>query len=169
MAASEPDDVLDATSPAQLRALSHPTRHRILRAVGPDGATISQLTHRLRINKGNVAHHLGVLVAAGLLRTGRTRTVRGGTEQYYLPVAARIRFPPGDRGVATDAMLSTIAEEIPPGDDHLLNHRVLRLTGAQAAALTQHLESLVDSLRPAVPPEHEYGVLVGLYRRSPNG
>jgi DNA-binding transcriptional ArsR family regulator len=160
-------EVIDATSPAQMRAFAHPTRHRLLRAIGEEGATISQLTHRLGINKGNVAHHLGVLVEAGLVRKGSTRTVRGGTEQYFVKTARSYRFSAGDSGEAAKAMLATIAEEIPTADDgHLLFHRVVRLTTEQARALQEHLESLVHGLVPANPGEAEHGVLVSVYRRS---
>lgn len=158
-------DVLDATSPARLRALAHPLRNRILTTLDQDGATISQLANRLRTNKGNVAHHLGVLVAAGLVRKGRTRTVRGGTEQYFVPVSRRVRFGGGRDGAALRVMLANVADEIPP-DDHLLNHRHLRLTAAQAAALTEHLEQVITDLRPARAPEAEYGVIVGVWRKA---
>lgn len=159
-------DVVHATSPAQMHALAHPTRHKILRALGSGDATVSQLSNRLGINKGNVAHHLAVLVRAGLARKGSTRTVRGGTEQYFVRTAERYLFAPGDDGIATKAMLATIAEEIPADDDHLLHHRVVRLTAPQAKALRDHLESVVSALEPANPGEHKYGVLVGLYRKE---
>ncbi|MGC7094982.1 helix-turn-helix domain-containing protein [Amycolatopsis lurida] len=159
------EEVLHATSPAQMRAFAHPTRHRIWRDIGPDGATISQLANRLRVNKGNIAHRLGVLVEAGLVRKGPTRTVRGGTEQYFVKTARRVKFAPGENGEATKAMLGTIADEIPGDDDSLLAHRVVRLTAAQARALHEHLETLVHDL-PNAPREAEYGVLVGVYRRG---
>lgn len=166
MTSSPQYEVIDATSPAQMRAFAHPTRHRILRDIGPEGATISQLTNRLGINKGNVAHHLGVLVEAGLVRRGPTRTVRGGTEQYFVKTARSYRFGPGESGEATRAMLATVAEEIPDDDGHLLLHRVVRLTTEQTRALHEHLESLVHGLTPANPGEAEHGVLVSVYRRA---
>ncbi|MDE9366634.1 helix-turn-helix domain-containing protein [Luteipulveratus sp. YIM 133132] len=153
----------DAGSPAQMRALAHPMRHRILAALREDGATVSQLSHRLRTNKGNAAHHVKVLVAAGLVRRGPRRTVRGGTEQYYVRVAPRIRISPGEDGVVTRAMLATMAEEIPTDDDHLLNHRRLRLTARQAEALADYLDRLVNELESANRREREYGVVVGVW------
>lgn len=165
MSDSTPYDLIRANSPAQAEALTHPTRHRIMRAIGPHGATISQLANRLRVNKGNVAHHLGVLARAGLVRKGATRTVRGGTEQYFFRTARKYAFGPGDGGVAFKVMLATIADEIVETDDHLLNLRTIRLTARQARVLREQLESLVDELDPANPPETEYGVLVSLYRR----
>jgi len=158
-------DAVHATSPAQMRALSHPARHKLLRALAPEGATISQLSNRLAMNKGSVSHHLTVLREAGLVHKGPTRTVRGGTEQYFVPTAHKVLFPPGDDGAATHAMLATIADELGADDDHLLSHRVVCLSRDQARALRQHLEDVVDNVAPASPNEHQYGILVGVYQR----
>ena len=68
-------DELTADSPQQLRALSHPLRHRLLRELPSDGATISQLARKANTNKGNVSHHLRVLLEAGLVQRGPSRTV----------------------------------------------------------------------------------------------
>ncbi|NNG38833.1 winged helix-turn-helix transcriptional regulator [Flexivirga sp. ID2601S] len=159
-------DRLVVDRPAQHKALEHPLRHRILRALPPDGATISQLSRLVNTNKGNISHHLRVLLDAGLVRQGPTRTVRGGTERYYLPAARRLLFPTGEDGAATRAMLQAIADEIPHDDDHLLSNRRLRLTHEQAQHLADHLERLVDELPEAPPGAPSYGVLVGVYQRS---
>jgi DNA-binding transcriptional ArsR family regulator len=50
------------TTPEQFKALGHPMRHRLLFALGRDEATISQLAATLGSNKGNISHHLRVLV-----------------------------------------------------------------------------------------------------------
>jgi DNA-binding transcriptional ArsR family regulator len=157
-------DPLQITTPEQMRALAHPTRYSLLRQMGADGATISQLANRLSTHKGNVAHHLGVLERAGLVRKGPTRTVRGGTEQYYVPVARRLLFDDGE-GDATAAMLRSVGEEIVRAKQPLLTHRTLHLTRRQADALAKHLEQVVDGLEPADSREPTYGVLVSVYRR----
>jgi predicted ArsR family transcriptional regulator len=138
----------------------------LLLELGEGGATVSQLAHRLMINKGNVAHHLAVLVAAGLVRKGPTRTVRGGTEQYYVRPARRIKFEGGPDNVALTAMMSNLTSEIAGDDRALLNHRTLRLTERQAAALAAHLDALVHELEPAGAREQRYGVVVGVYRHG---
>lgn len=154
---------LVADSPAQLRALSHPMRHRLLRALPADGATISQLSRLAKTNKGNVSHHLRVLLDAGLVTRGHTRTVRGGTEQYWMPVARRLRFPAGD-GETTDAMLRAIGEEIPHDDDHLFNNRRLSMTAEQAQHLSEHLDRLVNELPDGDTGLPSYSVIVSVYR-----
>jgi DNA-binding transcriptional ArsR family regulator len=162
----EPPELLDATGPVQARALGHPTRHRLLLELGENGATVSQLAHRLMINKGNVAHHLAVLVEAGLVRKGPTRTVRGGTEQYYVRAAGRVKFEGGPDNVALSAMMTNLTSELAGDDRALLNHRILRLTERQATALASHLDTIVHSLEPAGPREQRYGIVVSVYRHG---
>lgn len=158
-------ELLDATSPAHARALAHPTRHRLLLEIG-DGATVSQLTNRLQINKGNVAHHLNVLLEAGLVRKGATRTVRGGTEQYYVKPARRIRFENDHDPGPLVAMMENLAADLSGDPQALLNHRVLRMTARQAQALAAHLDQVVHRLEPADDREQRYGVVVSVYRRG---
>jgi len=158
-------DLLDVDDPARLRALAHPTRVRLLLALGDDGATVSQLSTRLATNKGNVAHHLAVLERAGLARRGRTRTVRGGTEQYFERVARRLRTPGGAASGHTAALLAAVADEVDaaPGEP-LLHLRRVRLAAPAAAALSQHLDRLVADLPAGRPSDPRHTVLVGVYR-----
>ena len=161
----DPDsDLLDVTDTAQLQALGHPARMRLLLSVGVDGVTLSQLATRLGTNKGNVAHHLAVLERAGLVRRGRTRTVRGGTEQYFERVARRIRTPGGAASGRTAALLQTVAEEVDgAAGDPLLHLRRLRMTPQRATALAAHLDRLVTDLPEGRASDPLYSVLVGLY------
>ncbi|KRF22789.1 helix-turn-helix domain-containing protein [Phycicoccus sp. Soil802] len=163
-----PAEVLQTTDPRQLKALAHPLRNRILFALGPDGSTVSQLAKTLSTNKGNVAHHLAVLEGAELVRRGARRQVRGGTEQYFVRAARRLRTPGGSRAGHTAALLQAVAEEIVASPtDSLLTLRRIRLTRAQAAALSQHLERLVEELPEAGSHEPDHGVLVSVFRASP--
>ena len=157
-------DVLEATSPEQVKALAHPLRNRILFALG-DGSTVSQLSTRLGTNKGNVAHHLAVLERAGLVRRAHTRQVRGGTEQYFTRVARRLRTPVGGGAGHTAALLQAVADEVDASPtEALLNLRRVRLTRAQAKALAEHLERVVDELPEAGPSEPTHGVLVSVFQ-----
>ena len=154
----------DADGAAVAKALGHPTRYRLLRALGDDGATVSQLAHRLAVNKGNIAHHLGVLETAGLVRRGRTRTVRGGTERYFERTRRRLRVEDPD-GDSAAALLATVAAELPRTGRPLLHARQVRLTHQQAQALARHLDEVVTELEDR-PGEQEFSVLVALYPRG---
>ncbi|MFI7606688.1 ArsR/SmtB family transcription factor [Micromonospora sp. NPDC049366] len=160
------DEQLEITSPEQFKALGHPFRHRLLFALGQWPATISQLAASLGAAKGTVAHHLGVLRDAGMVRVVHTRPVRGGTEQYYQRVARRLLVSPGHPG-ATGAMLGAVAEEITAADDEpLLLLRHLRLSAAQAERLRAALLDLVEDTEDAGADEPRHGVLVSLYRQG---
>jgi hypothetical protein len=63
-------------------------------------------------------------------------------------------------------MMSNLTSEIAGDDRALPNHRTLRLTERQAAALAAHLDTIVHELEPAGPREQRYGVVVGVYRHG---
>src|ERR1700754_2899027 len=92
-----PDYDLDAqavvTAPAQLRAMSDPLRSTILDLVLERAATVSELAAAVGRPKSTVAHHVGVLVDAGMLRVVRTRRIRAIDERYYSRTARL--FPEG--------------------------------------------------------------------------
>lgn len=154
------------TTPEQFKALGHPMRHRLLLALGQGEATISQLAATLGSNKGNVSHHLKVLTGAGLAEASGTRTVRGGTEQYYRRAFNRLSF---DDAAATEAAFHAIAAEIAtaePGPFLVL--RGLRLSPEHAQQLTATLSSLAE--QDGDGGDHpRYGLLLGLYQPAPAG
>jgi DNA-binding transcriptional ArsR family regulator len=162
------EDTRDAavTTPEQFRALGHPMRHRLLLALGQGEATISQLAVTLASNKGNVSHHLKVLAGAGLVEAAGTRTVRGGTEQYYRRAFARLTF---DDAAATKAAFQAIAAEVAtaePGPFLVL--RGLRLSPEHAQQLTATLRDLAEQADDG--GDHpRFGLLLGLYQPAPAG
>lgn len=157
-------DVVVST-PAQHRALAHPLRHRILMELGARPATVSQLARALEVRKGSVAHHLGVLEAAGMVGPGERRTVRGGTEQYYV---RRVRRILGRDDPATSAaLLRAVADDLAaaPGDP-LVHVRSLHLTRAAARELRETLDRLVGELEESGSRSPRHTVLVGLFERA---
>jgi DNA-binding transcriptional ArsR family regulator len=160
------DEVAAISSPAQFKALGHPMRHRILFALGRDDATISQLATMLASNKGNIAHHLKVLVDAGLVQPTGTRKVRGGTEQYYRNAFRRLAF--GDVRVTETAFQALAAEIATAEPDPFLILRNLRLTTDHAEELTATLQALADHTGDG-GDQPRYGLLLGLYRPAESG
>jgi DNA-binding transcriptional ArsR family regulator len=71
------------TAPAQLRAIADPLRDTILDLLLERAATVSELAAAVERPKSTVAHHVNVLVDAGMLRVVRTRRVRAIDERYY--------------------------------------------------------------------------------------
>ncbi|MEU8226466.1 ArsR family transcriptional regulator [Kribbella sp. NPDC048915] len=162
---SEIADHLEVSTAAQFKALGHPLRHRLLFALGQEAATISQLAVALRVAKGTVAHHLGVLRDAGMVHVAETRQVRGGTEQYYRRSVRRFDFV-GEGARANHAVsLQAVAADLETADPDLTyTVRNLRLTREQAAELGATLDRLVGDLQDAGPGESRYGVVVSVYR-----
>ena len=156
------DETLEATSPAQLKALAHPLRQRLLYALGGEPATMAQLAASFGERKGNIGHHLKVLDAAGMVRIVETRPVRGGTEHYYQRTTRRVHVG-GPPAASTTAMLQAVADELTATpDEPLLILRHVRLSPAQAERLAAALTAIVEEAtdEPATKP---YGLLVGLY------
>ena len=157
----EEDDVAWVTTPEQFKALGHPMRHRLLFALGQGQATISQLAAALDSNKGNIAHHLKVLAAAGLVRPAGTRQVRGGTERYYQRASRGLKY---DNAATTDVAFRALAAEIAaaePGPFLML--RTLRLTPEHAKQLTATLSDLAHQAEDA-SDQPRYSLLLGLYQ-----
>src|SRR5919109_4082376 len=71
------------TAPAQLRAIADPLRATILDLLLERAATVAELAAAVGRPKSTIAHHVNVLVEAGLLRVVRPRKVRAVEERYY--------------------------------------------------------------------------------------
>src|SRR5262245_27196987 len=74
---------LTVSTPAQLRAVADRLRATILDLLLERAATVAELAAAVDRPKSTVAHHVNVLVDAGMLRVVRTRRVRAVDERYY--------------------------------------------------------------------------------------
>jgi DNA-binding transcriptional ArsR family regulator len=79
----ELEERIELTTPEQVRAISDPLRTTILGLLHERAATVTELASAVKRPKSTVAHHVGVLARAGLLRVVRTRRVRAIDERYY--------------------------------------------------------------------------------------
>jgi DNA-binding transcriptional ArsR family regulator len=86
-------ETINADSPARLKALGNPLRALILDLVLERAMTVTELAARVRKPRGTVAHHVDVLVDAGLLKVTATRRVRAIDERFYGRTAHTIVFP----------------------------------------------------------------------------
>jgi DNA-binding transcriptional ArsR family regulator len=71
------------TAPHQLRAIADPLRGMILDLLLERAATVSELAEAVNRPKSTLAHHVKVLVDAGMVRVVRTRQVRAIEERFY--------------------------------------------------------------------------------------
>jgi len=77
------EDRLVLTSATQVRALGNPLRNTILGLLHERAATVTELSTAVDRPKSTVAHHVKVLVEAGLVQVVRTRRVRAIEEAFY--------------------------------------------------------------------------------------
>jgi DNA-binding transcriptional ArsR family regulator len=100
------EPMIRADTPARLKAVGNPLRALILDLVLERAMTVSELAARVRKPRGTVAHHVDVLVDAGLLKVTATRRVRAIEERFYGRTAHTIMFP----DATTDGDLPFVAD-----------------------------------------------------------
>lgn len=79
---------------AQVKALTHPLRQRILERFAVNARTTKQVADELGEKPTRLYHHVSALERAGLIRLVETRPKRGTTEKYYAAVAERFEIDP---------------------------------------------------------------------------
>jgi DNA-binding transcriptional ArsR family regulator len=165
-------DRIVVTAPAQLRALADPLRAVILDLLLERAATVAELAAAVQRPKSTVAHHVNVLVEAGMLRVVRTRRVRAIDERYY-GRTARVFYVgvvnrPGEDPTTVHAnTLSVAAAESVPAHEadelrSILRHA--RIPAERAAEFWQGVDAVVRAFSQ-LPRSGDtvYGFAAGLY------
>jgi DNA-binding transcriptional ArsR family regulator len=163
---------LQVSTPAQLRAMAGPLRSTILDLLLERAATVSELASALRRPKSTVAHHVNVLVDAGMLQVVRTRRVRAIDERYYGRTARLFRVgavhrPADTRSAIGVSPLSEAAAEAGPAhyaDELRATLRHARIPEELAHEFWAHVLVLAQEF--AKLPRSGgtvYGFAVGLY------
>jgi DNA-binding transcriptional ArsR family regulator len=168
----ELDDQLVVTAPAQLRAMADPLRATILDLLLERAATVAELAAAVQRPKSTVAHHVNVLVEAGMLRVVRTRRVRAIDERYYGRTArvfyVGVVHRPGEdpTTVHANALSVAAAESVPAheADDLRSILRHARIPAQRAAEFWQRLDAVVREFSQ-LPRSGDtvYGFTAGLY------
>jgi hypothetical protein len=161
----------DAT-PAEMRALGHGLRWRILRITLNKSMTNKQIAERLGRDPGTVLHHVKVLVREGFLAPEGVRAGKRGAHE--IPYRAtgkswRIRLKP-DAGNAA-AILDAVREEVTEmGDDAAVTTLRLgvRLKPDDLAELKRRIVAIGAEFDPLDDPDGEpVGLLAVVHRRRP--
>ena len=165
-------DTVELTTPAQLRAIADPLRSSLLDLVLERAATVSELAAAVGRPKSTVAHHVSVLVDAGMLRVVRTRRVRAIDERYYgrtgRTITIGVARHPGDPTVpvCVNGLSVAAAESVPAHEDVTLYStlRHVRIPRERASEFWRRVEGLVREFT-ALPRSGDtvYGLAVGLY------
>jgi len=165
-------DRIVVTAPEQLRALADPLRATILDLLLERAATVAELAAAVQRPRSTVAHHVNVLVEAGMLRVVRTRRVRAIDERYY-GRTARVFYVgvvnrPGEdpTTVHANALSVAAAESVPAheADDLRSIVRHARIPAQQAAEFWQSVDAVVREFSQ-LPRSGDtvYGFAAGLY------
>lgn len=154
-------------TPADLKALGHPLRLRILRLCLHDNLTNKQIADRLGLDPATSLYHVRQLAENGFLEAEPARTGRrGALEKPYRATGKSwsLTFPrAGDRLSTVIAGLDAARDEIlAAGPDSVItNTRAgLRLSRTDIDELVERLQDVVQEFaqRPADPD----GIRVGL-------
>jgi DNA-binding transcriptional ArsR family regulator len=175
-AQSTPDydlpDTVEVATPAQLRAIADPLRSSLLDLTLERAATVSELAAAVGRPRSTVAHHVGVLVEAGMLRVVRTRRVRAIDERFYGRTGRTINVGvarrPGEATVpvCVNSLSVAAAESVPAHEDDTLYStlRHVRIPRESASEFWRRVEGLVREFT-SLPRRGQtvYGFAVGLY------
>ncbi len=165
-------DRIVVTTPAQLRAMADPLRATILDLLLERAATVAELAAAVHRPKSTVAHHVNVLVEAGMLRVVRTRRVRAIDERYYGRMA-RVFYVgvvnrPGEdpTTVHTNALSVAAAESVPAHEADELRSilRHARIPAQRAAEFWERVDAVVREFSQ-LPRSGDtvFGFAAGLY------
>jgi DNA-binding transcriptional ArsR family regulator len=165
-------DRLEVTTPTELRALSDQLRVAIVDMLLERAATVAELAAAVGRPKSTVAHHVNVLLNAGLLRVVRTRRVRAIDERFYGRTARMFYLglvrQPGATGtpVWNNALGVAAAEAAPAheADELRTTVRHVRIPPERAAEFWKRVEALGREFTE-LPREGDtvFGLAFGLY------
>jgi DNA-binding transcriptional ArsR family regulator len=165
-------DTVEVSTPTQLRAIADLLRTTILDLVLERAATVAELAAAVGRPKSTVAHHINVLVEAGMLRVVRTRRVRAIDERYYGRTGRTINVGvvrrPGDTEtpVCINGLSVAAAESVPAHEEDKLytTLRHARIPAQRAAQFWERVEALVREFTE-LPRSGDtvFGFAAGLY------
>ncbi len=168
-------ETVTVASPEQLRAIADPLRSSLLDLVLERAATVAELAGAVGRPKSTVAHHVGVLVDAGMLRVVRTRRVRAIDERFYgrtgRTLVIGVTRGAGGSGqqdvpMCVNALSVAAAESVPAHEADTLYStlRHARIPAGEASRFWRRVEELVNEFS-ALPRagDTSYGLAVGLY------
>lgn len=163
---------VEISTPAQLRAIADPLRSTILDLVLERAATVAELAGAVQRPKSTVAHHVNVLLEAGMLFVVRTRRVRAIDERYYGRTGRTIQVSvvrrPGDTAtpVCVNGLSVAAAESVPAHEADTLYStlRHARIPAASASQFWRRVDELIREFTE-LPRSGDtvYGFAAGLY------
>lgn len=141
----------DPAAQARIRALSSPTRLRILRLCAFESRTNKELAGLLDLNPGTMLHHVRTLVQTGFLVAEPDRAgAQGAREVPYRATGLSWRTPmPGGSLIMVETFLQQIAGLAP--DDVNTTWLGLKLTDEHKAELERRMFELAQEFKERGP------------------
>jgi DNA-binding transcriptional ArsR family regulator len=146
---------------AEMRALAHPLRLRVLEVFAEAPRTTKQVADLLGEPPTRLYHHVAALERVGLLRLTETRKNRGTTEKWYEAIARTLGSStparstgraPKDQAAARRSVAMAVLEQSrqellaamarPDGDRPLVARLVIVAPGARVAELRERITRL---------------------------
>lgn len=134
------DVAAEAEAIDRARALSSPTRMRILRLCAFDARTNKELADLLQLNPGTALHHVRTLVRAGFLAAQDERTGAGGAREVPYKATGLSWNTPLPNGSVT--LLETMRQQLVGVDPE-----AVAVTWLGLRLNAEHLAELHDRLR----------------------
>jgi DNA-binding transcriptional ArsR family regulator len=164
-------DRIVVTAPEQLRAMADPLRSTIIDLLLERSATVSELARAVNRPKSTVAHHVKVLVDAGMLKVVRTRRVRAIEERFYgrtarLFFVGKVRLEDITPLPWSNYLVDAASESMPAylADRMYGIHRHARISRERAREFWDRVEELVREFGQLPRAgDSVYGLVVGLY------
>ncbi len=163
----------------QFKAVSDPTRSRILGIIQNQPATAKQIADRLGATPGAIGHHLHVLEVTGLAKVVARRLTRGIVANYYTRTARIFDFCLS-REIAGESIgldiftqvRNELAESMASGEEDPLLYdgfpRV-RLSPERARYYQERLQGLIDDVLHEKPDADGkvYGIFAAIFVAPP--
>jgi len=171
MSITPADELRDATA-AEMRALAHPLRLRILRLTLDEALTNKQLADRLGQDPGTVLHHVRTLVRSGFLAATPVREGRrGALERPYRSTGKswQVRMLPSSDHTAS--VLEAVRDELLEGGPEATLSLVrlgVRLRPEDIDDLRARLQAIGEEFVLRDDPDGDpVGILTLAHRRRP--
>ena len=163
------DTTLVLTDHAQVKAIAHPVRTRILTLLEDHPRSAKELSETMDMTPGRVGHHLKTLERAGFVTVVEERPVRAVVERFYGPTHTSIRLDVEGvdrlRFALGQANLEAAQPAHQPLDDSI---RLVssRMSASRAAEFARRLADLVSEFDdgPADPDGDVFSILTAVYR-----
>jgi predicted ArsR family transcriptional regulator len=163
--ARHPDQLIQAPTTAEMTAIAHPTRLRILRLCHRHALTNQEVADRLGIAPATALRHVRILVTAGFLAAQPVRTGQhGALERPYRSTGLSIRLA-WDAAESPEllqridiAMLRAVQAELieaGPGAVRDQFRATLRLRPEARRELTDRIHALLDEFSNRDDPDGE--------------